>query len=180
MVETFSKLKMFGLNFSIENIKYHIHLMMSRRHFVFHSTFDKDDEKMLFKSEKQIICVFVIPVEKVNNKKIIQIIHKLESSDWDGVIIVHENCLTSDARKTVKENAKFETFDFKDMCFDPIEATSDQPYFLYDGPPLAETHLLPKINDIITKYFGFKPGSIVYSPDFRTSIPYLFLVVKSS
>lgn len=126
---------------------------------------------------ENISIYFIIPGEKVSIKKIREIIkHSLKKR----VIIIHDMPFTPESKNTVQVNNIFifEVFTYDEMMYDPLSII-DNPYKLYTGPPIKEINKIPKICDIITKYMAFPTGSIVMVDDFRTGIPFLYVVLKS-
>lgn len=152
--------------------------MLNRRGYSEQLSIDREKRTYRDPQTNLVINVFLIFKEKTNNKKIIQFLNQLRDSNWEKVVLIHEYNLTTDARKIIEENLCFETFTFDEMSYDPT-ISLNEPYVLYTGPSIKEVNNLPKIQDIITRYYAFKPGSILTIKDFRTKIPCLYLVVKA-
>ena len=155
----------------------HCDLMLTRRGYTDQLSLDREKRIYQHPDTKLILTVFLIYKEKTNNKKIIQFLNQLQDFDWEKIIIIHEYNLTTDARKIIEENLCFETFTFDELSYDPISSLFE-PYNLYKGPPIKDLTNLPKIQDIITRYYAYKPGSVLQIRDFRTKIPALYLVIK--
>lgn len=151
--------------------------MITRRGYTEQLSIEREKRTYRNPCTNHIITVFLIFKEKTNNKKVIQFLNQLRDSNWEKVVLIHEYSLTPDARKIIEENLCFETFTFDEMSYDPIGSLIE-PYVLYTGPPINEVNNLPKVQDIITRYYAFKPGSIIQINDFRTKIPCLYLVIK--
>ena len=152
-------------------------LMIFRRGYTEQLSIDREKRTYRNPQTNLVVTLFLIFKEKTNNKKIIQFLNQLRDSNWEKIILIHEYSLTTDAKKIIEENLCFETFTFDEMSYDPI-ASLVEPYDLYTGPPIKEVNNLPKIQDIITRYYAFKPGSVLQIKDFKTKIPRLYLVIK--
>lgn len=129
-------------------------------------------------TKEYIYTYFITPGDKVFVKKIREIIVPGEKKH--AIIIVHDMPFTSDSKSTIQVNNVFvfETFSYDELMYDPISIIP-KPYELYKGPVIKEASKLPKICDAITKYYAFKPGSIIQVEDERTGIPVLYLVIKA-
>lgn len=129
-------------------------------------------------TKEYIYTYFITPGDKVFVKKIREIIVQEEKKHT--IIIVHDMPFTSDSKSTIQVNNVFvfETFSYDELMYDPISIIP-RPYELYKGPAIKEVSKIPKICDCITKYYAFKPGSIVQVEDERTGIPFLYLVTKT-
>lgn len=124
--------------------------------------------------------IFFVEREKVTIKRVGSIIKAVGGRDRpESIIIVYFIAITPDAKTALASNGafKFETFTAESMSFDPISII-DNPYVLYDGPPIKEKSALPKIGDCITRYYNFPIGSVIYVVDPFTEIPCLYTVIR--
>lgn len=126
-------------------------------------------------TKEYIYAYFITPGDKVFVKKIREIVVQEEKKRT--IIIIHDKPFTADSKSTIQVNNVFvfETFEYDELMYDPVSIIP-KPYRLYDGPDIEEPSKIPKICDAITKYYAFKPGSIVQVEDERTGIPFLYLV----
>lgn len=128
-------------------------------------------------TKEYIYTYMTTPGEKVFVQKIREII--IHEDKKRVIIIVHDRPFTADSKSTIQINNvfMFETFHYDELMYDPISIIS-KPYKLYKGEPIKELSKLPKICDVITRYYAFQPGSVIQVEDERTGIPCLYLVIK--
>lgn len=145
-----------------ELVKENVCKLMNRRGYTI--TMEESDTVLAVNKQGSKLVAYFIEHGKVTIGIIYKII-EITKSMSKNVLIIYNKSLTTDAKQAVLINNvfNFETFSYDEMSFDLIDESDYCEHKVYTGPPLKETNKFPKIlsTDIVMRYYGIKPGSIV-------------------